>query len=72
MDSRWTLENHLKSSGVHLNSVGECKVLPHRAKPKQVHSLFEVEGGRHRRTSVTEHPESNETGDFIFLATFHI
>ena len=27
VDSRWTPENHLESSGVHLNSVGECKVL---------------------------------------------
>ena len=27
VDSRWTLENHLESSGVHLNSVRECKVL---------------------------------------------
>jgi hypothetical protein len=27
MDSRWTPENHLESSGVHLDSVGECKVL---------------------------------------------
>ena len=31
MDSRWTLENHLKSSGVHLNSVRECKVLTDHA-----------------------------------------
>jgi muconolactone delta-isomerase len=28
VDSRWTPENHLESSGVHLNSVGQCKVLP--------------------------------------------
>ena len=27
LDSRWTLENHLESNGVHLNSVGERKVL---------------------------------------------
>ena len=30
VDSRWTPENHLESSGVHLNSVGECKVLAGR------------------------------------------
>ena len=28
LDSRWTLENHLDSGGVHLEYVGQGKVLP--------------------------------------------
>ena len=37
VDSRWTLENHLESSGVHLNSVGECKVLPDHENYLEAH-----------------------------------
>jgi len=32
VDSRWTPGVHLESSGVHLNSVGECKVLEKSGK----------------------------------------
>jgi hypothetical protein len=37
VDSRWTPENHLESSGVHLNSVGQCKVL-HNSNILSLHS----------------------------------
>jgi hypothetical protein len=32
VDSRWTPDGYWSPAGVHLNSVGECKVLPPRVK----------------------------------------
>ena len=38
LDSRWTAENHLDSSGVHLEYVGQGKVLRLSAEPSPLYS----------------------------------
>ena len=53
LDSRWTLENHLDSSGVHLEYVGQGKVLHSRAlvATHVVRLLLELDQSLNSRSS---------------------
>ena len=58
VDSRWTPENHLESSGIHLNSVGECKVLAVAAVEPLANAHAWAKPGRSRRLAAAQqrHP----------------